>query len=74
MASMLIAFLGVCQQPYGWMPSLKMLLNLRIKSKVKFRNAKLEQNEYIGESRHDKSNKMSVHPAKTQISLGIRPD
>ena len=24
------------------------------------------------EPRHDKSNKMSVHPAKTQISLGIR--
>ena len=25
------------------------------------------------ESRHDKTNKMSVRPAKTQISLGIRP-
>ena len=25
------------------------------------------------EPRHDKTNKMSVHPAKTQISLGIRP-
>ena len=25
------------------------------------------------EPRHDKSNKMSVRPAKTQISLGIRP-
>ena len=24
-------------------------------------------------SRHDKTNKMSVRPAKTQISLGIRP-
>ena len=23
--------------------------------------------------RHDKTNKMSVRPAKTQISLGIRP-
>ena len=22
---------------------------------------------------HDKTNKMTVHPAKTQISLGIRP-
>ena len=26
------------------------------------------------ETRHDKTNKMSVHPAKTQIRLGIRPD
>ena len=25
------------------------------------------------EPRHDKTNKMSVHPAKNQISLGIRP-
>ena len=25
------------------------------------------------EPRHDKTNKMTVHPAKTQISLGIRP-
>ena len=25
------------------------------------------------EPRHDKTNKMSVHPAKIQISLGIRP-
>ena len=27
----------------------------------------------ICEPRHDKTNKMSVHPAKTQIKLGIRP-
>ena len=27
----------------------------------------------IYEPRHDKTNKMSVRPAKTQISLGIRP-
>ena len=27
----------------------------------------------ICEPRHDKTNKMSVRPAKTQISLGIRP-
>ena len=25
------------------------------------------------EPRHDKTNKVTVHPAKTQISLGIRP-
>ena len=25
------------------------------------------------EPRHDKTNKMSMRPAKTQISLGIRP-
>ena len=28
---------------------------------------------FIFEQRHDKTNKMSVRPAKTQISLGIRP-
>ena len=28
----------------------------------------------INEPPHDKTNKMSVRPAKTQISLGIRPD
>ena len=28
---------------------------------------------FIYEPRHDKTNKMSVRPAKTQISLGIRP-
>ena len=28
---------------------------------------------FLNEPRHDKTNKMSVRPAKTQISLGIRP-
>ena len=27
----------------------------------------------VTEPRHDKTNKMTVRPAKTQISLGIRP-
>ena len=27
----------------------------------------------LHEPRHDKTNKMSVRPSKTQISLGIRP-
>ena len=27
----------------------------------------------VYEPQHDKTNKMSVHPAKTQISLGICP-
>ena len=27
----------------------------------------------VNEPRHEKTNKMSVRPAKTQISLGIRP-
>ena len=31
------------------------------------------QHVVTSESRHDKTNKMSVRPAKTQISLGIRP-
>ena len=30
-------------------------------------------NIMITEPQHDKTNKMSVRPAKTQISLGIRP-
>ena len=29
--------------------------------------------EHVNEPRHDKTNKVSVRPAKTQISLGIRP-
>ena len=29
--------------------------------------------KWLFEPRHDKTNKMSVRPAKTQISLGIRP-
>ena len=32
---MLIVFLDVCQQPYGWIPGLEMLSSLRIRSKVK---------------------------------------
>ena len=28
---------------------------------------------FATELRHDKTNKMAVRPAKTQISLGIRP-
>ena len=31
------------------------------------------KNVWLNEPRHDKTNKMSVRPAKTQISLGIRP-
>ena len=36
---------------------------------------KLNENEEKKENepRHDKTNKMNVRPAKTQISLGIRP-
>ena len=30
-------------------------------------------NPYEYEPPHDKTNKMGVHPAKTHISLGIRP-
>ena len=33
---MLIVFFDVCQQTYGWMPSLEMRLSLRIRSKVKW--------------------------------------
>ena len=32
LASMLIVFFDVCQEPYGWMSSLEMLLSLRIRS------------------------------------------
>ena len=34
---------------------------------------KQNTSQYWNELRHDKTNKMTVHPAKTQISLGIRP-
>ena len=34
--------------------------------------AVLHRNFKQSEPRHDKTNKVSVHPAKTQISLGIR--
>ena len=40
------------------------------------KKAKVDALEPLGSSfepRHDKTNKMSVRPAKTQISLGIRP-
>ena len=33
----------------------------------------LEEKSAIIEPRHDKPNKLSVHPAKTHISLGIHP-
>ena len=33
----------------------------------------IETERRYGEPRHDKTNKMTVRPAKTQISLGIRP-
>ena len=32
-----------------------------------------ENDKSVNEPRHDKTNKVSVRPAKTQISLGIRP-
>ena len=36
-------------------------------------NTTMEIMSYINEPRHDKTNKISVRPAKTQISLDIRP-
>ena len=33
----------------------------------------LVKEETINEPRHDKTNKVTVRPVKTQISLGIRP-
>ena len=33
----------------------------------------VEMSQYRNEPRHDKTNKMSVCPAKTQISQGIHP-
>ena len=34
---------------------------------------KLQQMRYKNAPPYDKTNKMTVHPAKTQISLGILP-
>ena len=36
-------------------------------------NVRLSVTQWILEPRHDKTNRVSVRPAKTQISLGIRP-
>ena len=45
---------------------------MSIKS-VSLRRAKTELFVKKFEPRHDKTNKVTVHPAKTQISLGIHP-
>ena len=34
---------------------------------------KIAYGTHLNEPRHDKTNKVTVRPAKTQISLGIRP-
>ena len=55
---------------------------LQIKNVVRngpaFLDGKLQTGKEVAENqtnepRHDKTNKMAVRPAKTQISLGIRP-
>ena len=45
------------------------------KTKTLFRDSlqKMVQTDKITEPRHDKINKMTARPAKTQISLGFRP-
>ena len=40
---------------------------------IRLLHACQEMSHQTNEPRHDKTNKMSVRPAKTQISLGIRP-
>ena len=49
------------------------VLSLRAVAMLCFINVAFPQSLFIYEPRHDKTNKMSVRPAKTQISLSIRP-
>ena len=44
---------------------------LKTVKKTKFKSSSFDARTF--EPRHDKTNKMSVRPAKTKISLGIRP-
>ena len=53
--------------------TLNLCLTMMITEINKDSRAGLDQSTRIFEPRHDKTNKMSVRPAKTQISLGIRP-
>ena len=46
---------------------------LTVKYHAKISVLNLRKYLTVNEPRHDKSNKVSVRPAKTQISLGIRP-
>ena len=46
---------------------------LCLKALITCRNCLLLPFHTVIELRHDKTNKMTMRPAKTQISLGIRP-
>ena len=54
---------GTCFPPYKTTEHKHTLLRAHFISSVRF----------LYESQHDKTNKISVRPVKTQISLGIRP-
>ena len=64
----------------GHPPSLIRIFAVRMKKAIKIDKGS-ESNQvgeyvrsgFINEPWHDKTNKMSMRPAKTQISLGIRP-
>ena len=56
---------------YGFLRQIK-INGQRIESFEKDQSS-LTKDTYWNEPRHDKANKMNVRPAKTQISLGIRP-
>ena len=51
---------------FSWNPSHE-------KIRLTFRSTSWYVNGLLNEPRHDKTSRMSVRPAKTQISLGIRP-
>ena len=47
---------------------------LLMKFKIENDTKHQKSTKFINEPRHDKTNKMAVRPAKTQISLGIREE
>ena len=69
---------STCRCIRAWNSLIKMQkkvtkINFRIKNVKKWQLGILSLTNHIIEPCHDKTNKVTVHPAKTQISLGIRP-
>ena len=60
-------------RPLSWKKKRKKKDKYKTKKTSKQCDHHPENHYYCNEPRHDKTNKMSVRPAKTQISLGIRP-
>ena len=57
----------------SWREKLQNLIKKRQMSWEDWKNLRMKNWKRSSKLRHDKTNKMAVRPAKTQISLGIRP-